>query len=307
MNSRTTSLSLLALACVVALLAPAVAGNADPDATTGYHTAWVQPIGRKSSKAGAQNAGLSEEDDKTCVWDYFIGPRIIDDRTHDPTYGWCGSGTTDAYAHAVADGMQVFAYGWAYDSCIGGDAGAAISASSSGEVSVFARKVPAGCSPRIAVDWMPRVRLRVHQSNPPGTAEAAVEMTGDVRELAFNIRIAGAFKADSEASVSEAGGSIMLAGTGGGLQIPVALHRSTAPREATLEDNQAAWAAITEATATFVGRTRVSASADASIWNWVGESEAWVWDSRPGLDLHGECPAPCAGFAYVVYGWPLPL
>ena len=131
-------------------------------------------------------------------------------------------------------------------------------------------------------------------------------MQGDVKELGVSFRIGAALVAHSQAHAGTAGIGAVIAGFGGTIQFPIFIHETAAPKELTLATTVSTGRNITDATAAYVGSVWVQALADAGLTNWDAESEAWVWDARPGLDLHGQCMDPCSGYAYGVYGWMMP-
>lgn len=72
-------------------------------------------------------------------------------------------------------------------------------------------------------------------------------------------------------------------------------------------------AALPAETVEFQASVSVSAEADGwdGFWVWdTGESEAWVFDSVAGVDLHANCgPSQanpmetCTGFKYILASW----
>lgn len=274
------------IAAVLALPAGAAdAGNSDP---ADRPTAWTQPS--------------TVESPGTCSWRAEIVPYIPDDNTDDPPYVRTTMQARDAYAHTIARGQQIWGYAWAADAGVGAGA-AAISSASCGAVRVYAETIPGGCIPSMQLDWKPRFRVRVHQKDPPGYAVAGGLMDGHCSALGVGVRLAHteAVRSDADVYRIEVGATVM--GVNGNVNVPFQLSTSTAPKEQTLQAYLSATAHISDATATYVGAVWMEAFADSDIFNWYAKSEAWVWDSMPGLDLHGECLNPCSGYAYGIYGW----
>lgn len=277
------------IACALAAaLVPAFADNGDPDDQV---TEWTQPV----------PCALVQGN---CAWGYRIQSNVLrDDNTQNPTdTGWIG--TCDSYAHTIAEGMQVFGYAWAYDSTLGDDADASVSSGSAGFVQVFATTVPAGCVPIVQAFWQPRVRLRVDQRNPVGGCVAGAYMKGDVQQLNLQTELKQELvsKSSSELTSASLTVGVPLIVTIG-VTVPITVSNKSGSLDATLVDNQHASRSISSATATYCGSSWVGAYANRDIWDTSAESEAWVWDSKPGLELEGYCAQPCNGSVTVQYGW----
>lgn len=272
--------SLLACVTVVGLAAGvAIAGNSVPSNRT---TAFAPPTFVASNS--------------DCTWAWINNhPPAPDHPAADDPVNNCFGGTQDAYADAIADGMQIQGYAWAKDTCVPNGAAAAKSAASAGSVTLLNTYCPPWCTTLITGDWKPRFTARVQIVSGPASGTAHGKMTGDTAVLACDVQVEGTVQ------LSDAGGYTDV--TIGPAGVPVHTGITTAAAEITPIDNKHDSKPLSQETATYSCTVDVSASADAGLLDWYAEMHSWVWDSRAGLDLHGNCPATCTGFGYIVYNW----
>jgi hypothetical protein len=222
----------------------------------------------------------------------------------DPEWGWWDCvppSWIDAYAQAIAQGVQIQGYAWAYNVCAGDnvDPSAAIASDSDGSFTLFNVLAAGACYPYMLVDLKPKFYARV-DVNAPGSAGASGMMHEYVPELGADLTIIGEVSSDGGVNNStwgltilSFGGSITTTGGIGGGKI-----------EKCFKATQHKEAAIGMATARYDCTVGVNATADSEgDWFDAAEAEAWVWDSWAGIDLHGNCPLTCVGYEYVVYNW----
>lgn len=280
MNSCMAAMAAIAVFCggVAGLFA-----GGDGDSGAGTHTTtWTTP--QPSAASGS------------CVWWYQIGPATKDDPAADDPEGSCMAGPADAYAHAIADGMQIWGYAWAKDVCLGSTPSASSSAASSGWSKVYLIWKPEGCAAAMDLDWKPRFKLRVELVDNDGEAKAGGRMKGDCNEFDVHLHPKGALRRGTEAAGST---SLEVAGVG----VELSDHTGEGVEEETyLETCGHLTRAIAQATANYECGVNVSATADASFFNYYAEAQCFAWDSLPGLDLFGYC-TNCSGSATVTYGW----
>jgi hypothetical protein len=158
--------------------------------------------------------------------------------------------------------------------------------------------------PIVQAFWQPRVRLRADQSDPDGACVAGTIMKGDVQVLNLHTLLANEVVSKSSSTMTHASldvGVPLVASAG--VSVPVQVSSESGSVDMTLVDNQHGARQITAGTATYTGTAWVAAYANRGLWDSSAESEAWVWDSKPGLEFEGFCQTPCAGRVTLHYGW----
>lgn len=283
-------LSSCALVC--ALFVPAFAGNGDPPSSANKGTEWVKPY---------QAAATAGE----CQWKWTIpSPPLKDDQTDDPATQSTifGSVFSDAYAHAIADGMQIWAYSWATDASSSTVAGAGTAAMSFGRGRLVATQVPAPCVAKIQGDWTPRFRMRVHVKKGLGSAGAGGIMLGSVPEIGLNVNASLDLSVNTDPTVVASSASYTVANVGGvSYTVQRVISVGKAPDERIAMSSMGASASVLTANVNYSGNTWVSVSADRVVNGETSEAESFLWSSTPGLELIGKCLQPCTGSVTIVY------
>ena len=273
---RALAVSALGILCALAGRALA-AGNGNTGAGT-RTTTFVSPTWSNNSQQ--------------CIWTHTITPHNRDEPDPDDPTDNCVNGTKDGYAAAIADGMQIWAYAWAKDTCTGSVAVASSAGSAGGKATLtFVQDAGQSCSPQIQVDWKPRFKVRAEMNSDPAGALGAGYMKGDCVTLNVHPLAKGGEESTSGTETQ----SITIDGH----EIPIS-HSET--DESTVQDFQWQKQALATETASWSSSTKIKAWADAHLFNWWAEAQAFVWDSKPGLKMKGDC-TNCVGTGIIMYGW----
>lgn len=213
--------------------------------------------------------------------------------------------TRQAHSQATAEGEQIEAYGWAYDSCVG-DTAAATSAISHGKndtsFTITKTNSPVGCYSLMRVDMRPWFKARV-DVDAPGSATAHGSMMS-VCPAILNTSASIDGSAQSDGGVNNSGWSFGQSSTSGGFSVGGVSTGGIGGGsvEHTFTTYVGAQTPCDSATVNVCCTVDVAVRADAEgDWIDVAEAEAWVWDSKPGVDLHANCPTTCLAYAYWLY------
>jgi hypothetical protein len=277
-----------------AVAAVALAQVGQGQRTTAFHSPqWFNNSGdciwSESHQFGAKDSQTGPDDDGGSGWDSCVP-----------------SSTRQAHSRAAAQGEQIEAYGWAYDTCAG-DSSSPTSAISAGandtQFTINQVSTPPGCGSLMRVDMRPWFKARA-QCDAPGSASAHGKMESYCTQInQCKASIEGTVKSEGGVNGSsysfgystvQSGGmsasGSMSSGTGGG---------SVEQTFTTYAGDQKP---VTSATVNVLCTVDVSVTADSEgDWIDTAETEAWVWDSKPQIDLHANCPPVCTAYAYWLY------
>lgn len=240
-----------------------------------------------------------------CVWGetHNFGPPHSN---NDPgTHSNCiPASTADAFADTTAHGEQIEAYGYAYNSCIPDFTNSTASTASTANDTSFtitALIIKEGCESLMRVDMKPKFRARV-EVDPAGSASAAGWMASQVPAInGVLVKVDGNVSSDGGVTSSTWGGS--YAGTG--INVPIQGSVGGGAVEKVFSGpTVSSQKLVVTATCEVSCNVDCAVTADSS-GDWISSTrgEAWVWESRPGVDLHANCPPNCTGYAYWVYDW----
>ncbi len=237
-----------------------------------------------------------------CIWGeaHVFGPMQAD---NDIDPGNCVEATERAEAYVTVRGEQIEAYGWAKDNCALTPATVSAAKSLAANDTNFTITLitkPIWCASLMRVDMKPMFTARA-EVDSPGNAAASGMMES-------NCPVINQAKARIDGSVSSTGGtqnsvwSMTVFGNGASISTSDSVGGGAV--EKTFTTYTGDQKETTSATVNVLCSVDVSVTADSEgDWTDPAEVEAWVWDSKPGVDFHANCPTTCTGYVYWEYFW----
>ena len=237
-----------------------------------------------------------------CIWGeaHVFGPMQAD---NDIDPGNCVEATERAEAYVTVRGEQIEAYGWAKDNCALTPATVSAAKSLAANDTNFTITLitkPIWCASLMRVDMKPMFTARA-EVDSPGNAAASGMMES-------NCPVINQAKARIDGSVSSTGGtqnsvwSMTVFGNGASISTSDSVGGGAV--EKTFTTYTGDQKETTSATVNVLCSVDVSVTADSEgDWTDPAEVEAWVWNSKPGVDFHANCPTTCTGYVYWEYFW----
>ena len=240
-----------------------------------------------------------------CIWGeaHVFGPMQSD---QDSYHGNCipeGPNGDDAEANVTVRGEQIEAYGWAEDYCWGNSTSPTAAKSLAANDTNFTITLitkPLWCASLMRVDMKPMFTARA-EVDSPGNAMASGMMES-------NCPVINQVKARIDGTVSSTGGTqnstwgLTAFGVGGAITTSGSVGGGAVEKTFTVYNGDQK--ETSQATVNVLCSVDVSVTANNEGDEWdEALVDAWVWNSKPGVDFHANCPTTCTGYVYWEYFW----
>lgn len=240
-----------------------------------------------------------------CIWTVTVDRFSAASDTSTSAYSTNIPGNLWSYSYSctAAAGMEIWSDAFAHDELIPVTAYSTVSSLATGSISIQYTPACTNQQPQISLDWNPHFALRTEVCASVASSLTSGLMYGTCTALNTKVEAKGALERSTNTTTGQVGGSVSLAGTGGGVSIPVGFTAGVGATEQQFLDIAQNSRNITSATCVFSGTTSCSVSADDFLFDGsTAEAKAKCFDSKAGLDLNGQCLG-CGSQSYALYNY----